>query len=120
MNASLMKMLRDLPIRRKLMLITTIISGAALIVACAAFTAYDYIAYRHFMVTEWTASADLVGANCTAAISFGDHEAATEALGSLRNNPGVLKARIYDQQKRCICDLHTSGSCRCGSASGCA
>jgi signal transduction histidine kinase/DNA-binding NarL/FixJ family response regulator len=98
MRASPMQSLRDLPIRSKLMLITVIISGVALFVACAAFTSYDYITFRQFMVREWMASADLIGANSTAAISFGDHEAAHEALSSFRDNSGFLNARIFDQQ----------------------
>ena len=93
-----MQMLRDLPIRRKLMLITTIISGVALMVACVAFTTNDYFTFRKLMVKELMASADLIGANCTAAISFGDHDAAHEALSSFRDTPGILNARICDQQ----------------------
>jgi signal transduction histidine kinase/DNA-binding response OmpR family regulator len=96
MSDATMRYIRNLPIRRKLMLITTVISGLALIVACAAFTAYDYITFQQFMVKEWIASADLVGANSTAALSFGDHDAARETLSSFRDTSGIRSARIYD------------------------
>jgi two-component system, sensor histidine kinase len=89
-----MRFIRDLPIRRKLMLITVIISGVALIVACAAFAAYDYIAFRRLMVRDLITSADVIGGNCTAAISFGDRDAAKEALSSLRADPTVMVADI--------------------------
>jgi len=88
-------MFRDLPIRRKLMLITTLISGVALIVACALFTTYDYFAFRQLMVKELMTSADLIGANSTAAISFNDHDAAREALSSLRVNASIQSAEIH-------------------------
>ena len=88
----MMRCIRNLPIRRKLMLITTIISGVALIVACAAFTTYDYVTFRQFMVKEWIASTDLVGTNSTAALSFGDHDAARETLSSLRDSSGIRNA----------------------------
>jgi signal transduction histidine kinase/DNA-binding NarL/FixJ family response regulator len=93
-----MRLLRDLPIRQKLMVITLLISGAALVVACAAFTAYDYINFRKLMVRELITSADLIGDNSTAAISFGDHDAAREALSSLRANSSLLTADIHDEK----------------------
>jgi signal transduction histidine kinase/CheY-like chemotaxis protein/HPt (histidine-containing phosphotransfer) domain-containing protein len=91
-----MKFLRDLPIRRKLMLITTVISGVVLIVSCAAFTAYDYVSFRRLMVKDLLTSADMIGANSTAAISFGDRDAAREALSSLRADLAVMVATIDD------------------------
>jgi signal transduction histidine kinase/ActR/RegA family two-component response regulator/HPt (histidine-containing phosphotransfer) domain-containing protein len=89
-----MQFIRNLPIRRKLMLITMIISGVALIVACAAFAAYDYIGFRKLLVKELITSADVIGANSTAAISFGDRDAAKELLSSLRADPTVMVADI--------------------------
>jgi signal transduction histidine kinase/DNA-binding response OmpR family regulator len=94
--------LRDLPIRRKLMLINIIISGVALVVACTAFAAYDYFTFRRHMVKEWMASADLIGASCTAALSFGDHDAAVEALSCIRDKPGFVDACIADAQGNCF------------------
>jgi len=61
------------------------------------------------MVAERMASADLVGNNCTAAISFGDHDAAQEALSSLRNSPGFIYARIRDLQGNTFATFNPSG-----------
>jgi signal transduction histidine kinase/HPt (histidine-containing phosphotransfer) domain-containing protein/ActR/RegA family two-component response regulator len=94
--------LRNLPIHRKLMLITMLISGTALVVACSAFAAYDYTTFRHHMVKEWSASADVIGASSTAALSFGDHDAATEALSCLRDAPGFVDACIADAHNNCF------------------
>ena len=105
-----MRLLRDLPIRQKLMLITLLISGAALIVACAAFTTYDYINFRKLMVRELITSADLIGDNSTAAISFGDHDAAREALSSLRANSSLLTADIHDEKGQPFASYTTPGA----------
>jgi signal transduction histidine kinase/DNA-binding NarL/FixJ family response regulator len=92
----------DLPIRRKLMLINTIVSGVALLVACSGFAAYDYFTVRHHMVKEWMASADLIGSSCTAALSFGDHDTAVEALSCIRDKPGFIDACISDTDGHCF------------------
>ncbi len=42
-RAVLMKFLRDIPIRRKLMLITVLTTGLGLLVACGVVTAYELI-----------------------------------------------------------------------------
>jgi signal transduction histidine kinase/DNA-binding response OmpR family regulator len=95
MKNSPMKFVRDLPIRLKLVLMTTLISAVALMVACALFATYDYITFRQHMVQELTTSADLIGANSTAAISFGDHDATQEALSSLRVDSSIIGAHIH-------------------------
>jgi signal transduction histidine kinase/CheY-like chemotaxis protein/HPt (histidine-containing phosphotransfer) domain-containing protein len=76
------------------MLITMVISGVALVVACAAFAAYDYVSFKKLMVKQLITSADVIGANSTAAITFGDRDAAREALFSLRADPTVMVADI--------------------------
>jgi signal transduction histidine kinase/DNA-binding response OmpR family regulator len=91
---TVVQFIRDLSIRRKLMLITIIISSVALVVACAAFAADDYISFRRLMVGELITSADVIGVNSTAAISFGDRDAAREALSSLHADPTVMVAVI--------------------------
>jgi signal transduction histidine kinase/DNA-binding response OmpR family regulator len=94
----LRRCLHNLPIRRKLMALSTIISSVALFAASAAFFGYDYVTFRSLMVKQWMASADMVAGNSTAALSFGDHEAAAESLASLRDNPNLLRAAIVDSQ----------------------
>jgi signal transduction histidine kinase/CheY-like chemotaxis protein len=49
--------LRDLPIRQKLTLIVVVTSGVAVVLASAAFLAYDYQSYRYQMALELQAYA---------------------------------------------------------------
>ncbi|MCG6921553.1 MAG: hypothetical protein LJF15_10810, partial [Acidobacteria bacterium] len=46
---ALVRMLRDLPIRRKLTLIVLVTSGLAVVVASTGFLAYDYVTFRRQM-----------------------------------------------------------------------
>jgi two-component system, sensor histidine kinase len=92
--------LNDWSIRRKLTFVTMLTSGAALLVACAAFVAYDYVTLRRLLVTDIAAHADVVGANCTAAIAFGDAEDATRTLASFAAEPKVMAARVCDADGR--------------------
>ncbi|MBC7783363.1 MAG: response regulator [Burkholderiales bacterium] len=104
-----MRLLKDLPIRRKLMLITTVISGVALVVACAAFATYDYITFRSIIVKDLTTSADVIGANCTAAIQFADRESANEALSSLHLDRSIMSASISDRTGAELADYRRKG-----------
>ena len=100
---------RDLPVRRKLMLITTVISGVALTVACALFVTYDYVTFRQLMVKELVTSADLIGANSTAAISFRDHDAGREALASLHVNTSIMTADLFDVDGKAFAEYERPG-----------
>ncbi|OFW12923.1 MAG: hypothetical protein A3F70_18965 [Acidobacteria bacterium RIFCSPLOWO2_12_FULL_67_14] len=89
-------LLQNLSIKRKLTLVTMITSCAALLVACALFGVYDYTMYRQTQVRRAVMMANIVGGNSTAALSFDDRDAASTILGSLREQPGIRTAVIFD------------------------
>ena len=76
-------LLRDLPIRRKLTVITMVTTGFTLALACAAFTVYDQLAQRRDLESELTSTARMIGYNSSSALSFNDAASATETLRSL-------------------------------------
>ena len=88
--------LNDLPIRRKLTLITMISSTVALMLACAAFVIHDVTTSRSQMVKDWSSHADIVGNNSTAALGFGLGDDARSNLHSLGVEPHLTDAAIYD------------------------
>jgi signal transduction histidine kinase/DNA-binding response OmpR family regulator len=90
------RVLRDLPIGRKLSAVMLGASGLALVVALAVFVAMDRPAFKHGMVRDLTGSADLVAANVTAALAFGDAHAAGETLRALEGRPNVTMGCLYD------------------------
>ena len=86
---------RDLPIRRKLTLLTTLTSGLALLVACGFMTAYELIQFREDVTRQLSAAAKMIGANSSAALLFQDSKSAAETLEALRADPRVVAARIF-------------------------
>ncbi len=65
-------MLRNLPLRYKLTLITAVTSAIALGLTAAGFLTYDTVSFRAAMKADAETLADLVGANSTAALAFDD------------------------------------------------
>ena len=65
---------RDLSIRKKLQGIVMVTSAAALLVASVVFTLYDRSTFLFAKKQDLRASAQMVGSNSTAALSFGDAE----------------------------------------------
>lgn len=89
---------RDIPIKRKLMLVIMLTSTAALLVATVAVATFSWSTVHRALVNDLEAVADIVGANSTAAISFNDRGAADETLASVKMRPEIVSARIYDRE----------------------
>ena len=91
-----MHVLRDVPIRRKLIFITLLTSGVALLLACVAFLTYEMVVFRTGMVDELSSTAAMIGDNSSAALTFNDPVSAAQTLKSLRAHPHIVGAAIYD------------------------
>jgi two-component system sensor histidine kinase/response regulator len=86
---------RDLSIRRKLVAIIMTTTAVALLTACTAFIAYDYVASRDEEIANLKPLAEMIGASNTAAISFGDREAGQQTLLMLASKAGITRAEIF-------------------------
>ncbi len=82
-------------IRRTQTLIIMLTSGLALLLACAVFVTYDTLSLRDAMIARMTILADVVGANCAAAIDFDDQKGAREILAALRAEDDIRAACVY-------------------------
>jgi PAS domain S-box-containing protein len=89
-----MQPLRGASIRQKLTGIVLVASGVAVLVACTVFAIYDFTTFRRSMASDLTTVAEMVGANTTAALTFGDPQSAQETLNSLRVKPHIVDACI--------------------------
>ncbi|MGH7126960.1 MAG: CHASE sensor domain-containing protein [Planctomycetaceae bacterium] len=103
-----MKRFRDLSLKTKLTVLLVSASGLALLLACTAFVANNVVTVRSSTVSHLSAVADVVGANTTAAVTFHDREVAAEALASLRHEPIVRFACVYDREGRPFATYHRS------------
>ncbi|MDQ2776426.1 MAG: response regulator [Acidobacteriota bacterium] len=81
-------------IRRKLHAIILCTSGIALLISCAASLTGDFFTLRSKTVQDLSIVADVIGSNSGAALTFGDSNAAHEALQAFRSKPAVLAACI--------------------------
>jgi signal transduction histidine kinase len=104
-----MRSFHDLSIREKLIWMTVLSSGLALLLACAAFLAHERITFRSAMVQRLSILAEVLGYNATSAILFNDAESATSTLAALRANPHVRSAGVYDREGRLFASYRRAG-----------
>src|SRR5580658_177539 len=88
-------MIRNLPIRIKLTFISMATSGAALLLACAAFLSYERVTFLGETTRNLSITAEIVGFNCAADLAFKDERAAEQTLKSLAAQPHIVGACIY-------------------------
>lgn len=99
-----MNSFRNLPIKRKLTLITLVTSGAALVVAGMALAAYEQANIRRRLVADLTTTAAMTSANCTAGLIFNDPAAIEQTLKSLVTQPHIVRACVYSEDGRPFAD----------------
>ena len=92
--------LRDLPIRRKLMLVVTGASALALLTASGMLLAWDVDRFRADGRDDLQTLATIIADNSTAALSFDDPATAAEMLAALAAKPQVTAAAIYGKDGR--------------------
>src|SRR5580700_4962615 len=90
-----MSLLNNLSIQRKQTLIIMLTSSVALLLACAAFIAYDTVTFSRELSERVTILADAIGDNCAAPIDFNDPKTAGEALAALRADNDIISACVY-------------------------
>jgi signal transduction histidine kinase len=87
---------RDLPVRRKLMLIVFLASSGALLLANAALLAADVVRFRREMVGDLETLGEILAENMTAPLSFNDPVAANDTLRTLGAKPPIAAAALYN------------------------
>src|SRR3984893_12789737 len=91
-----MHVLRDAPIRSKIIFITLLTSGVALLLTCLAFVTYEMVVFKTDMVDELSSTAAMIADNSSAALAFSDPVSAAQTLKSLRAHSHIVEAAIYD------------------------
>jgi signal transduction histidine kinase/DNA-binding response OmpR family regulator len=82
-------------IAKKLTWMNMLVSGAALVLACAAFYAYDLYTVRAGVVGNLSLEAQIIGSNTVSALLFNDPSSAEKTLSALANSPHIVSAGIY-------------------------
>ncbi len=82
-------------ISRKLTWMNMLVSGAALLLACAAFIAVDMITFRQAMLRNLSTQAQIIGSNSVSALLFNDPQSAENTLLALKAAPNISSAQVY-------------------------
>ena len=90
-----MAKLSENSISRRLTWMNMLVSGAALLLACAAFIGYDMVTFRGTMVRNLSTQAQIIGSNSVSALLFNDQQSAQNTLSALKAAHNILSADIY-------------------------
>jgi signal transduction histidine kinase/CheY-like chemotaxis protein len=82
-------------ITTKLTRMNVLVSGAALLLACAAFITYDLVSFREGMVHNLSIQAQVAGSNSVSALLFSDPHSAENTLSALKAASNIISAGIY-------------------------
>jgi C4-dicarboxylate-specific signal transduction histidine kinase len=105
-----LRLLRDVPIQRKLTIISMLTSGLALLVAGLAFGAYEQVVSRGAMVERVAITASMVADNSSAALMFNDPASAAATIKSLgAEDPHIVGAAIYDEKGKTFAIYRRAG-----------
>ena len=88
----------NLSVGRKLMILMMVASSAALLLGCAVLLGYDVVTSKRASAEHLATLIQIIGDNSKAALSFGDQSAAREVLATLKAEPHITAACIYDKQ----------------------
>src|SRR5260221_9875878 len=86
------------PIRRILMRMIFISSGAVLAVTTTAFCAYEFLTFRQSSVQQLQTLSQAIASNSTAALAFDNADDASTVLAAFRADPHIVAAALYDAQ----------------------
>jgi len=87
-------------ISRRLTWMNMLVSGTALLLACAAFIAYDMATFQANIFRNLSTQAQIIGANSASALLFNDQRSAENTLLALNASPEILSASIYTPEGR--------------------
>jgi two-component system, NtrC family, sensor kinase len=105
-----MKSYKNLAINTKLTLLVLLTGGMAVLLSCIGFVANDVPMIRSSMVQQISALATVLGSNSAAALTFQDPKTAAELLTSLRLQPAIEFACIYDASGKAFATYRHSSS----------
>jgi len=101
---------RDIPIKRKLNLITMLTSGVALLLACMGFVAYEQMTFRRTMALDLAVLTDMFEDNVAPGLTFNDAKSIEQTLKSLDAHPHILAAAVYDDAGHVVATFQRSNS----------
>jgi signal transduction histidine kinase len=97
-------------ISAKLTWLNLVVTGSALLLACLSFLTYDFISYRHDLIQNLFAEAQITGSNSVTALMVDDPQSAEVTLAALRSSPDVVAAAIVAEDGHVFAQYRRPGS----------
>ncbi len=95
-EGTVMRWLRDLSIKRKLVLLSTASGCAALFLACLGFVVNDVSMIRTSKIAQLEAQAQTLAFNSSAVLTFRDAVAAERLLDAFHSQPTIRRASLHN------------------------
>src|ERR1700730_12159599 len=89
------RLLNQLSIRQRLLLLTMLTSGIGVLLGCAGYLIYEVREDHRQKIEELRSLADFVGINAAAALAFDDAAGGAKLLEALRTRPHVRMGVLY-------------------------
>lgn len=103
-----MRWIRNLHVRTKLILLSAVTVGLALVLACAGFLLNDLRLLRDSKMRQLRMQAELLSFSSSVVVAMGQHHQADELLISLRSQPSIEMAGLYDAADRRVASYSVS------------
>lgn len=93
-------MLQNKSIKFKLVFITALSSGIALLVFSIILFAYEITFVKHDLIENLQIQSDIISENSLASLAFMDNSSAERTLNALKYNPDIMYAGLYNNQQK--------------------
>ena len=100
---------RNLPIGRKLTIITMAISGVALLLAGIGLAIYEQASLRRDMGRDFSILADIFDDNVASGLAFNDPASIEQTLKTLGAHRRIVAAGVYDRQGKLVAQYRRAG-----------
>jgi PAS domain S-box-containing protein len=101
---------RNLPLRRRLLLLVGIAAVVSLLLAVAAAAIYDFSTYRPRAVAQARDQVQSIAAIVTAAVEFQDARTANQYLSALGRDPNIEALAIVLEDGTVFAEYHSPGT----------
>lgn len=100
MIAKIRHLLQNLPLRRKLLVMSLLLSSFSITCLSITFLVNEFISYRIYISNDIRAQARIVAKNIASPLIFQDHRSARETLEGLESNQRIQAVAVFtaDQQ----------------------
>ncbi len=98
---------KKMPLRDKIIWITGISTTISLILACLVLAVSERVSYPKIMAANLSDLAQVVGDNSTAALAFNDSKTAQGMLDTMKGNPHIVNATLFDAKGQIFASYST-------------